>query len=159
MDVKQTISDLVNARLNGTALYLLSVKTGGGRIAVTIESQGLISINDCTMVTRHLQSELENTNVFENYELEVSSPGMDEPLIDMRQYHKRMNQMVDVVTIDGRKQTGKLTAVNNDENIQLEITETKKIDGKKETIVIEKIIPFKEIKSTTVNFQYNKILN
>lgn len=159
MDIKQTITDIVNQKLINSTVYLLSVKVGGGKIAVTIESEGLVSINDCTMISRGLHSELENSSVFENYELEVSSPGMDEPLIDVRQYRKRLNQLVDVVTIDGLKQEGKLLSVNQDVGITLEIVESRKINGKKQITTITKEIKFTEIKSTVVNFSYNKILN
>ncbi len=65
-----------------------------------------MKLDDCIAINRYLQKELENTDVFEKHELEVGSPGMEEPLKVLKQFHKRIGQKVSVLTFDGIKRTG-----------------------------------------------------
>jgi ribosome maturation factor RimP len=77
--------------------------------------------------------------------LEVSSPGVDEPLSMPRQYVKNIGRHVELETLDGRKLEGKLLAAD-ESSIQLEEEKGK---GKKKEI-IQHFLLMKDIKSTIV---------
>jgi len=157
MDVRTQIADLVVKKLEGTDIFLVEVKSGPGKIVVSLDHPKSVRIEDCVEVSRFLQSELESTDIFERHELEVSSAGMEEPLKVIKQYQKRVGQEVSVVTFDGQKRTGKLCAAGESE-ITLEEQSSRKIDGKKEIQIKQIVIPFNTIKETKVNFSFNKII-
>jgi len=83
------------------------------------------------------------------YSLEVSSPGVDEPLKLHRQYTKNIGRDVEVVFVDGTKKEGKLLEVA-EADILLEHTSGK---GKK-AVTQQVLIPFQQIKSTTVQIKF-----
>ena len=83
------------------------------------------------------------------YSLEISSPGVGEPLVNHRQYKKNINRFVEVILIDGTVKEGQLLAVN-EADILIEYTEGK---GKK-AITQQLVIPFSNIKSTTVQIKF-----
>ena len=72
-----------------------------------------ISIEDCEKVSRYLSEKLDEEDpIAQNYYLEVSSPGMDRPLVKEEHYHRYTGYLVDVKLykgIDGTKNiTGEL---------------------------------------------------
>ena len=84
-----------------------------------------------------------------DFSLEVSSPGLDEPLKLLRQYKKNIGRDVEVTMMDELKKEGKLTAVTDD-NITIAYTEGK---GKK-AIVKTEAIPFDTIKQTKIQIKF-----
>jgi ribosome maturation factor RimP len=85
-----------------------------------------------------------------DFSLEVSSPGIDEPLKLLRQYKKNIGRTVAVTGNDNSLKEGKLAGVNEN-SITLEIAEGK---GKK-AVTRELEIPFSEIKETKVQVKFN----
>jgi ribosome maturation factor RimP len=75
--------------------------------------------------------------------LEVSSPGLDEPLKWHRQYQKNVGRPVEVLLLDGVKIEGKMTAVS-EEGITVEETRGK---NKKKEVITHNFL-FNNIKST-----------
>jgi ribosome maturation factor RimP len=64
----------------------------------------------------------------DNLSLDVSSPGMDEPLKVAQQFQKQLNKNVDVVLKNGLKITGELLAAEN----QIVVKEIIKIKKQKQ---------------------------
>jgi ribosome maturation factor RimP len=83
------------------------------------------------------------------FSLEVSSPGIDEPLKLHRQYKKNIGRFIEVLFLDGTKKEGKLLEVA-EADIIVEHTEGK---GKK-AVTQQLVIPFNHIKSTTVQIKF-----
>lgn len=97
----------------GTGLFTVEVKVRpGNRILVLMDSDTGVSIDDCTKLSRAIETGL-NRDV-EDFELEVSSAGLGEPFKTGRQYSKNIGRQVQALTREGRKFTGKL--VGADEN-------------------------------------------
>ena len=132
--------------------FLVSIRVKPtNNIKVFIDSDGGLPIEKCTKYNRALYNTIEESGMFPdgNFSLEVSSPGIDEPLKSDRQYQKNIGRTVAVTTSDDVVQEGKMIAVTETE-ISLEYTEGK---GKKaETKVIT--IPLENIKSTIVQIQF-----
>lgn len=114
-----------------------------GNQGVTVET--LVSLN------RKLYHQLEEEGVYPdgNFSLELSSPGLDEPLKLHRQYLKNIGRFVEVLTNEGVKIEGKMNAVT-DENIEVEETKGK---GKKQEVILH-TIPFTDIKSTKIQIKF-----
>ena len=85
----------------------------------------------------------------DDFSLEVSSPGLDEPLKLLRQYKKNVGREVEVITSDDVKKEGKLTEVT-EEKITIEYTEGK---GKKSVLKADEIF-FTDIKQTKVQIKF-----
>jgi ribosome maturation factor RimP len=98
-------------------------------------------------VNRHIESELDRE--IEDYELEVSSAGLNEPFKVLKQYLKNVGNEVEVLTKTGKKITGVLVEVH-DNIFVLEIEKTEKPEGSKRKVtVIENLtFAYEEIKTT-----------
>lgn len=120
-------------------------------IKVFIEGDNGITIEKCVQINRSLYKKLEELALFPDgdFSLEVSSPGVGEPLKDRRQYNRNIGRDVEVVFNDGTKKEGKLLQVA-DADIIIETTEGK---GKK-AVIQQLVIPFNNIKTTTVQIKF-----
>ena len=155
--MKDQITKLVEEKISGTENFLVEVKVVPGKVIVTLDHPNGTCLDDCVIVNRFLHEKLDESGFFDKHELEVGSPGMEEPLKVHKQYVKRLGQEVGVVTFDGIKHLGILKSVN-EEGIDLEETITVKIDNKKEKQQQLISLPFSQIKETRVNFHFDKII-
>jgi len=141
---KQIIEDFINAELKSSEdVFLVELKiTPGNDIKVFLDADKGITIEKCTRLNRALYKHIEETAMFpdNNFSLEVSSPGIDEPLKLNRQYLKNIGRKVEVTLTDETKKEGKLIAVNQDE-ITIE----------------EKTGTGKKLKAQTTNILFNHI--
>ncbi|NCI45065.1 ribosome maturation factor RimP [Sediminibacterium soli] len=120
-------------------------------LKVFLDGDNGITIEKCVQVNRKLYKLIEESGMFptDDFSLEVSSPGVDEPLKMHRQYVKNTGRDVEVVFADDTRKEGKLIAVTEND-ILLEHTEGK---GKK-AVTQQALIPFSNIKSTTVQIKF-----
>jgi ribosome maturation factor RimP len=147
---KQLISKLAETELKGTDKFIVDIKVNSGnKIVVTLDSDSVISIDDCIEVSRFIESSLDRE--VEDFELSVSSAGLDHPLKLKRQYKKYIDKEISVLTVEGKNYKGILKGILGDQ-IQLHIPANKK--KKKEELNIE--ILFSEIKETKAIISFNK---
>ena len=66
-----------------------------------------VTINDCVELSRHIESNLDREN--EDFELNVSSAGLDQPFKVFRQYLKNINKDISVIKTDGQKTKREIT--------------------------------------------------
>lgn len=120
-------------------------------IKVFLDGDQGLPIEKCTFLNRKLYRIIEEEAWFPegDFSLEVSSPGVDEPLLLKRQYIKNIGRKVLVTLLDGSEKEGVLKSVGADD-ITLEWTEGK---GKK-AVQQELQITFEHIKSTIVQIQF-----
>lgn len=134
------------------AYFLVEVKIiPTNNVKVFLDADGGVSIDKCVQYNRALYKMLEENGVFPdgNFSLEVSSPGLDEPLKLPRQYVKNQGRNVEVLMNDGRKVQGKLTGVSEEE---IRVEETKGKNKKQE--LLEHTIRIDNIKSTKIQIQF-----
>jgi ribosome maturation factor RimP len=132
--------------------YLVHIKVKPGHIIkVYIDGDQGLPIKQCTSFNRRLYKAIEEAAWFPegDFALEVSSPGIDEPLILNRQYVKNIGRKVEVILNDDTVKEGTLLNVT-EADILIEWTEGK---GKKATQQ-QQLIPFENIKSTIVQIQF-----
>jgi len=115
-------------------------------VKVFVDGDKGVPVEKLVQLNRALYAQLEAAGLFpdNNFSLEVSSPGLDEPLKLHRQYLKNIGRKVEVTLLDATVREGTLLAVT-DTQITLEETLGKKKDQKKQTD-----IHFTEIKHTIV---------
>jgi ribosome maturation factor RimP len=120
-------------------------------VKVFLDGDNGISIEKCIAVNRAMYKRLEGSGMFPNddFSLEVSSPGLDEPLKLHRQYLKNKGRKVEVLQKDGIKVEGTMLEVS-EQSIELE-----EIKGKnKKQEIIRHVIPFESIKSTKIQIVF-----
>lgn len=130
------------------ALFLVDVRIKPtNNIKVFIDGDEGVSIESCVAVNRKLYKGIEELAMYPggDFSLEVSSPGLDEPLRMHRQYIKNVGRNVEIVKIEGEVVGGVLRKV---EEGSIEVEEVKGKNKKKE--VVMHTIPFDQIKTTKI---------
>ena len=107
---KQKIEGLVEEFVRGTGLFLVSVKvSNANRIIVLADKNEGITIDECAAIHRHIENGLDRDK--EDFELQVSSPGLDMPFVVMEQYYKNEGRKIEVTDNEGYKFIGNLKNV------------------------------------------------
>lgn len=132
---------------SGTVFPVEVIISPSNDIKVFLDADDGITIEKCTAVNKALYKFIEETALFPdgNFSLEVSSPGVDQPLKLNRQYKKNIGRKVEVLLEDDTRNEGILLVVNDNEIIVEERT------GKGNKITTNPVtILFNQIKQTTV---------
>jgi ribosome maturation factor RimP len=107
---KDKIQQLVGEFIKGTDLFLVGIKvSSANRITVLADKKEGITIDECGAIHRYLENNLDRET--EDFELKVSSPGLDLPFGVIEQYFKNEGKLVEVTDNEGSKFTGKLKNV------------------------------------------------
>ncbi len=127
-------------------------------VKVFVDADSGVSIEKLVQFNRKLYKHIEDSGFYPNgdFSLEVSSPGLDEPLKLHRQYIKNIGRNVEVVQKDGIRTEGKLASVN-DADIVIEEERGKNLPGRqtrKKKEVVQHTISFDNIKSTTIQIKF-----
>ena len=121
-------------------VYLVDVSFGGQKLQVTADHDDGLSIDVCAQISRNLGEELEARELISNkYTLEVSSPGLDQPLQLARQYVKNIGRELKIILNDDKETSGRLENANETEIQFLEYDTRGKQKSKrfkKETTII-----------------------
>ena len=152
-DLKERVHGLIEPLLvEDPEYFLVWIKVKPGHIIrVYLDGDHGLPIQKCIYFNRKLYRAIEEAAWFPegDFALEVSSPGVDEPLLLKRQYNKNIGRKVEVELLDETKKEGILTTVT-ETDILIEWTEGK---GKKASQQ-QLLIPFENIKSTIVQIQF-----
>lgn len=148
--IRQMMEEVIS---NDPDCFLVDVKLKpGNNIQVFVDADAGLPISRCIQYNRALYKRIEETTLFNegDFALEVSSPGLEEPLKLNRQYTKNIGRQVEVIMKDGRKLEGKLLAAG-----ELEVTlEETKGKGKKQEVIQHNLV-YSDIKSTKIQIVFN----
>ncbi len=147
--IEQKISHLLEGH---PSHFLVEVKIKPtNNIKVFIDADEGMPLSALIDYNRKLYKDIEESGLYPdgNFSLEVSSPGLDEPLKKHRQYQKNIGRFVDIVLTDSTTKAGKLLEATQD-GIVIEY-ETGK--GKKKETIQESIL-FDNIKSTKIQIKF-----
>jgi ribosome maturation factor RimP len=143
MTDKKFIRSLVEEYIKGTELFLVAVKvSSSNRITVLADKKEGINIDECAAIHRYIESRLDREK--EDFELQVSSPGLDLPFAVIDQYYKNEGKRVEVIDNDGSKHTGILKNVTGG---GFELESAVRIKGKTNELK-EMSFNFDQIKTT-----------
>jgi ribosome maturation factor RimP len=115
------------------------------KIFVYIDSEKIVTIDECVKISRAIEFNLDRD--VEDFSLEVSIPGLNQPFMIPLQYKKNINKMLEVITLEGERHEGKLLSLDNNK-IELEVEKKIKIKNKKQTVIETLEFDLKKLKST-----------
>jgi ribosome maturation factor RimP len=107
---KELIRQQVEEHIKGTGIFLVDVRLSStGRLTVLIDRPEGVTIDDCASLSKWINLQLGDKAG--EFELNVSSPGLDMPFHVIEQYRKNEGRIVEVEKLNGEKIKGILTSV------------------------------------------------
>ena len=143
MIIPEQIQFMAEQHLAGSDKFVVHVKVRpGNRILVFIDSDTAVSIADCAQLSKFIESNLNRDK--EDFELEVSSAGLDFPLTLKRQYKKNIGKEIKIICKNGIVNNGVIIDVSEDnftisKNIETKINKKKIITQELATLAFEEI--------------------
>lgn len=147
---KDRIEKIITPKIEEEGLFLVEIAvSSSNHISVFIDGDKGVTIDQCIDLSRFIEQNLNRDE--EDFELDVSSAGLDLPLKVQRQYIKNIGRLVDVVLTNGQKLSGKLLNAN-DNGIELEVEKNVLIEGKKrkQEVTVIDTYRYTDIKSTKI---------
>ena len=148
MITEKKIRELIEEKIKDTDRFIISVKVSPAKkIEVLLDGITNIAINDCIEISRFIESSLDRGQ--EDFELMVSSAGIDQPFTVEKQYQKNIGRELNVLKKDGIKLKGVLVSYEPETSILIESEKIIKNEkNKKQTIKEQITIPLQEIKES-----------
>jgi len=109
------------------------------KITVVVDGDNGITIDDCANLSRALGNSIHETSLLEDYNLEVTTPGIDQPLKLLRQYQKHIGRTLKVELKEKEVVRGKLLQIDGQEIILEEERKEKKKEMNIRTITFDQI--------------------
>ena len=108
-----------------------------------------VTVDECVSISRNIEHNLDREE--EDFELHVSSAGLDKPFRHINQYKKNIGRMVKVKPLDSSKIEGLLSTVD-EKGIVIIHSEKKRVEGKKKKEIVEEEFrfDFDKIKETKI---------
>ncbi len=124
----QVLLDLFESEVAALGYELLGIElnqsTHGSILRVYIDKEGGIVVEDCVAVSRQLSAVLDVEDPIRgNYDLEVSSPGLDRPLFTVEQFKKVIGETIKLrlyEKYDNRKRFAGILKAVDDEEVVIE---------------------------------------
>jgi ribosome maturation factor RimP len=116
----------------------------GNQVDIYVDTMEGITVNECAEISRELSVLLEEK--MDNFQLNVSSPGLGMPFRLKKQYQKNVGREVEVLLNSGQRKNGILVEVS-DEYI---VIETEKKEKNSDDIQEQHTITIDNIKKTNL---------
>ena len=159
MTIKEQLEALLEPLLEDGNCFLVDIiikpSKVSQKVSILVDSDEGITIQQCTSISRRLAKQLEELEVFADaYTLEVSSPGLDQPLLLLRQYQKNLGRNLKVTLKTGEVISGTLMEAS-EEIVKLQLPAPKK----KTKIPIDpaeliRDIPFDDISKALIEISF-----
>src|SRR5688572_9651312 len=140
-EIKKLAESLLKDDSHFVVDVIVSLRNNPKKLLVILDGDKGISIDDCAELSRNLSDALDETNLVDGaLVLEVSTPGLDQPLKNRRQYVKNVGRSVKVKTKVNTVEEGKLSQVlENSIELLQQIGTGKKKEEKSVEIFFEDI--------------------
>lgn len=147
--VKQLINERIEELDNGLFIVDLYISENSQIHVLLDKYEGSVSVDDCIRVSRNVEHNLDREE--QDFELSVSSAGLDKPFRVFAQYKKNIGRDVKVKRKEGGKIEGTLIDAT-EQQIVVQNSRKEKIEGKKkkEVIVEDHVIPMSNILETKI---------
>lgn len=145
-EIVEKINSLIEPMLEGTDMFVVNIKIKPtNNVKVFIDADSGFSIEKSISVNRKLRVALAESGMFpdDDFSLEVSSPGVDEPLTQLRQFKKNVGRKVTLTLAGDAEITGMMTDVT-DTAVTLEYKKPKEKQAQSTEI------PYSEIKKAVI---------
>ena len=144
MTIKDLITKIIKEELVDTDSFLVGIDTNQAEtdLKFFIDGANGVSIQLCTKISRKVSRILDEEYTEETpIRYEISSPGADEPLVDIRQYPQHIGRDFTITLADDEEVEGELTSTGDDTiTLLVFISKHKK---EERVILFEKIIKSK----------------
>ncbi|MBR4267937.1 MAG: ribosome assembly cofactor RimP [Bacteroidales bacterium] len=148
----QQVQELFEQAPELSQYFIVDIKvTKDNVISIKADTDAGITIDQCGEISRVLEGLMDREK--EDYELEVSSPGLTEPLRITRQYLKNIGKEVDILMNDGEKLKGKIVTAD-DNGVTIEQSHNEKQNGKKVKVTTQQTLNFIDIKSVKLKITF-----
>jgi ribosome maturation factor RimP len=116
MNLEKTLITFVEEHLlEGQFLVELKISAGSSKVSVAVDTEEGILIDACGKISRALGEYIEEEELIEGaYTLEVSSPGLDHPLLRIEQYRKSIDRDLRLQLENGTEISGRLDSVSEE---------------------------------------------
>lgn len=151
---KNVVEQLIAGWLADKDYFLTDlVITPDDRIIVEIDHAEGVWIEDCVALSRHIEDGLDRDEA--DFELEVGSAGLGQPFKVLRQYEIHLGDDVEVLTAEGKKLVGTLTAVDGDTVTLAQRVKVKHPGEKRPRLeTLETKLPLDEVKWTKLYIDF-----
>jgi ribosome maturation factor RimP len=155
ISVEQSVKALLSRKFSEEGskdLFLIETNWNpqSRKLTVFIDSDGSLTLAKCQEISRLIQGEL-RAYIKDPFQLDVSSPGLDRPLVSSRQYKKNIGRKVKVHLTNGVVMSG-ILRIAQDDRIGLEISNRSKGEKKNQLKLHE--IDLQEISRTFVEISF-----
>lgn len=150
---RKYILELIDERIaeldNGLYVVELNISATNVIHVELDKIKGGVSVNDCVSVSRNIEHNLDREK--QDFELHVSSAGLDKPIRHINQYSKNIGRSFKVVMNDGEKYEGELMKLTETGIVVKQISLQKSVE-KRRKIQVEEILelPFSDIKESKI---------
>lgn len=154
---RKKIEDIANEALKGTGVFLVDLNvTRSNVIQVFIDHNDGVSLDNCSELHRKIEDQLDREQ--EDFELQVSSPGLGQPIRVFPQYLKALGQKLEITMLDGDLFKGTLlearpAGTDNEAELTVRLTGTKRKPAPEDPIVIQ----VSRIKTARVEIDFKQV--
>lgn len=152
--VRETLEHLVQEALkNDEKLFLVDLNISDSKdIVVTIDGDQGVTIDNCIDINRYIEQNLDRDTY--DYSLKVTSPGIDAPLQNIRQYKKNIGRTVKISTGEEKFEGTLEEIVDNNIVLTWKVREPKPIGKGKVTVTKKAKIALDDIKKAKVKIKF-----
>jgi ribosome maturation factor RimP len=130
---KEKVESLIADKIASGDYFIVSLDIStSNKIKLIVDSMNGITIKECVAFSRAIEHNLDRE--VEDFELEVSSPGLSTPLKVKQQYVKNIGRDLNILTNDNKKIKGLLKQVGENDII-IEEEQKTKVEGQKKKII------------------------
>jgi ribosome maturation factor RimP len=113
--MRELVEKIIRERIEGTQLFIADLVVKPNRIEVNLDGDLGVNINECADVSRYLHRQLEEKGIDTGkISVEVSSPGIDRPLTQLREYKKNVGRKLQIKNNQGKLIKGSLVYVDGE---------------------------------------------
>jgi ribosome maturation factor RimP len=142
---KEIVKRLVAEKLDDKMFLVEITVNERNVINVFVDSYEGLTIEQCVNISRHVEHSFDREE--EDFELQVSSPGLSEKFKVKEQFIKYVGRAIDVVTVSDTELEGVILSAT-EEGIILETSSREMVEGhkKKQLVVKQHHLKYDEIK-------------
>ena len=153
MSLTQAITDLISPAVTEAGFYLeeVQIASPGSHRTVTcvVDGPTPLNLDQVTVVSRIISELLDSADIMGDtpFTLEVTSPGVDRPLTEVRHWTKNLTRLIKTTLNDGSVITGRLTEFD-----EINATLVENIKGR----IKSHTVAFADIQRAVVEIEFNR---
>jgi len=142
---KEQVLEIIKEKIEEDDCFIVDLKVStSNKITVLVDSIEGVSIDYCIKISRLIEGSFDREE--EDFELEVSTPGLGQPFKVINQYKKNVGREVEVNPLEGAPHKGILAEVT-EEGFTVEEEKKVKVEGQKK----------KELKVFSYNYKFDEV--